>query len=241
MSAVAEVFVSLQGEGPLVGYRQIFVRFQGCNLSCRYCDSPARRLSGEPARVATAGGDWEVWPNPLSPGELARLIFRLADPAPQAVSLTGGEPLLDPDYLINLLPLLKVAGHRIYLETNGTKPQELQRVLPWVDVVATDLKLPSVAGTPVAWGLHQRFLGIARQRMAFAKMVVGEGWHPGDVERAARLAKEAEVPLIIQPVTRSDGTLELSGAELMWLEAQVRRLHPDVRVIPQTHLFLGLP
>lgn len=241
MSALAELFVSLQGEGPLVGYRQIFVRFQGCNLSCRYCDSPARLISGEPARVQTPEGDWEVWPNPLTPGELGRLILRLADPHPHSVSLTGGEPLLDPDYLINLLPLLKVAGHLIYLETNGTRPVELERVLPWVDIVAMDLKLPSVAGTPVLWRLHQRFLAVAKKRLTFAKMVVGAGVRSEDLEKAAALAREAEVPLIIQPVTDPNGRLELDGDALLSLEAVVRRIHPEVRVVPQTHHFLGLP
>ena len=36
---VKEMFVSTQGEGPFVGYRQLFVRFCGCNLACKYCDT----------------------------------------------------------------------------------------------------------------------------------------------------------------------------------------------------------
>ncbi|MCL5059022.1 MAG: 7-carboxy-7-deazaguanine synthase QueE, partial [Actinobacteria bacterium] len=38
-AAVREIFSSVQGEGPYVGTRQIFIRFDGCNLSCRYCDT----------------------------------------------------------------------------------------------------------------------------------------------------------------------------------------------------------
>jgi len=38
---VDEVFSSVQGEGPRIGERHIFVRFQGCNIRCRYCDTPA--------------------------------------------------------------------------------------------------------------------------------------------------------------------------------------------------------
>lgn len=40
---VSEVFSSIQGEGKLLGRRQIFVRFSGCNLNCNYCDTPLSR------------------------------------------------------------------------------------------------------------------------------------------------------------------------------------------------------
>ena len=37
---IAEIFRSLQGEGRLTGVESIFVRTAGCNLRCRYCDTP---------------------------------------------------------------------------------------------------------------------------------------------------------------------------------------------------------
>ena len=36
---IREIFKSIQGEGPHVGEQQVFVRFCGCNLKCRYCDT----------------------------------------------------------------------------------------------------------------------------------------------------------------------------------------------------------
>ncbi|HPX77174.1 MAG TPA: 7-carboxy-7-deazaguanine synthase QueE, partial [Methanobacterium sp.] len=37
---ISEIFSSIQGEGKLVGRRQVFIRFSGCNLTCNYCDTP---------------------------------------------------------------------------------------------------------------------------------------------------------------------------------------------------------
>ena len=39
MVRIKEIFESIQGEGPFIGYKQLFIRFCGCNLNCRYCDT----------------------------------------------------------------------------------------------------------------------------------------------------------------------------------------------------------
>ena len=39
MVRVKEIFTSIQGEGPYVGYKQLFIRLCGCNLNCSYCDT----------------------------------------------------------------------------------------------------------------------------------------------------------------------------------------------------------
>ena len=44
IAKIKEVFTSIQGEGPFVGYKQLFVRFCGCNLSCKYCDTDYRTV-----------------------------------------------------------------------------------------------------------------------------------------------------------------------------------------------------
>ena len=42
---LVEVFSSFQGEGLYVGQRQLFIRFAGCNLRCRFCDTEAAQES----------------------------------------------------------------------------------------------------------------------------------------------------------------------------------------------------
>ena len=41
---VKELFTSIQGEGPFIGYKQLFIRFCGCNLTCSYCDTDYRTV-----------------------------------------------------------------------------------------------------------------------------------------------------------------------------------------------------
>ena len=63
------------------------------------------------------------------------------------MSLTGGEPLLQVDFIKNLAPKIKERGLKVYLETNGTMPERLSEIIGHVDTVAMDVKLPSISGT----------------------------------------------------------------------------------------------
>ena len=44
---IKEIFTSIQGEGPFIGHKQLFVRFCGCNLSCKYCDTDYRTVDSK--------------------------------------------------------------------------------------------------------------------------------------------------------------------------------------------------
>src|SRR5438874_13402217 len=56
---LVEIFASVQGEGPWVGERQLFVRFLGCNLDCLYCDAPETKTKQSHCRIETEPGTWE--------------------------------------------------------------------------------------------------------------------------------------------------------------------------------------
>lgn len=235
-----EVFSSIQGEGPYVGCRHLFVRFAGCNLACRYCDTP-RDIPAN-CRVEVQPGSREVVriPNPLTPEEVAVLATGLGLPQHHAVSLTGGEPLLYPEYLRELVPLLRGARRGIYLETNGTLPDALAAVIDLVDVVAMDVKLPSVSGLSPLWEKHRDFAKIAQRKEVIVKAVVSRRTPVAEVLTAAEIAEMVGAPLVLQPITTGDRTLRPTAEELLRLQARALAVARDVRVIPQVHRFCGM-
>ncbi len=238
---VCEIFSSVQGEGPLVGCRQIFIRLYGCNLHCAYCDTV---LSEEPAhcRVEVSPGqrNFKLLQKPLQVREIASVAATFDLSLHHSVSLTGGEPLLRPSLLKALIPLLRGTRRGIYLETNGTLPDALAEVIDLVDMVAMDFKLPSVTGLPPSWKEHKSFLKVAVLKKTFIKMVVGNETPLDEIGEAAELIREtsSNIPLILQPVTFS-GTGGLTAEHALSLQKRALERLEDVRVIPQVHRTMG--
>jgi organic radical activating enzyme len=244
-SFIYEVFSGIQGEGPLVGERQIFIRFCTCNLRCRYCDA---RSAGRPVRQARlelspGSRQFELVPNPLSLEVLLAAVRRLDDPTGlhHSVSLTGGEPLLHASFLAGLLPALHKIGLKNYLETNGTLPAALARILDDVDIVASDVKLPSATGQRGRFQINRRFLRIAAKRGCIVKVVVASRSTEGELRRVGQMVRETnpEGIVILQPVTRARGASPPSPAQMLEFQRIVKEYVSAVRVIPQVHKLIG--
>ena len=100
---VAETFISINGEGPRAGELAVFVRFQGCNLACSYCDTGWANLPDCPCEE-------------MSPGEVADYV---KGSGVRNVTLTGGEPLLQQDMPELLERLAGIPSLQVEVETNG--------------------------------------------------------------------------------------------------------------------------
>jgi organic radical activating enzyme len=242
---VSEIFVSFQGEGLHAGRRQLFVRFGGCPLRCRYCDTPASLVPAAECRMLGPDGERRR-ANPLSLHELDAEVSALAAAAPplHALAVTGGEPLLQADVLLRWLETRRVRLP-VLLETAGILPERLRRVLPAVAIVSLDVKCPSNTGERARWDEHAACLeaALGGGREVYVKMPVDDGTAAEEVERGARLvaAIAPGVPLFLTPLTEPDGPRLTAGSPaLERFHALASRHHPDVRVLPQLHKVLGI-
>src|SRR3989338_2568550 len=93
---ILEIFRSIQGEGKYAGVSQVFIRFFECNMHCAWCDTPQ-----------SIGAGPREFPRYPAQG-LLEAIKPLARNA-QALSITGGEPLIQADFLKEFLPLARKA------------------------------------------------------------------------------------------------------------------------------------
>ena len=225
---IMEVFRSVQGEGKYAGVDQVFVRFFECNMRCVWCDTP--NSIGDTVRRFDAVTLDELW----------RKICDLWEGC-HSVSLTGGEPLLQAEFIRALLPRLKKTGAVSYLETNGILPGALESVIEGMDIIAMDIKLPSSTGCRPYWEEHEAFLKVARCKDVFVKSVITSGTSDEDVLRSAGLIAGIDpgIPYILQPnyFERDNGAVKKCVA---FQKACSPRLN-NVRILPQIHKFMKLP
>ncbi|MGB7417201.1 MAG: 7-carboxy-7-deazaguanine synthase QueE [Thermosynechococcaceae cyanobacterium] len=246
-TSLVEIFSAIQGEGLNVGTRQIFVRFGGCDLRCRFCDSVHTWHPNESCRIEKTPGlrDFESHPNPVSVEQILKWVQRQDQPKlHDSISLTGGEPLLHSDFLRGLLPKLRSQTHLpIYLETGGHLPQALQTLLPHLDLIGMDLKLPSVSGEN-HWEAHREFLNHAVEANVeiFCKVILAEHTAPDDLEKVIETvtAINPMIPIYLQPVTPlSDHSMRSpTPAQVLQWQAELKQKLSTVRVVPQTHKML---
>jgi organic radical activating enzyme len=249
-TTLVEVFSSLQGEGVLVGHRQVFVRVYGCNLRCAYCDSPETlKESGTPptCRVEERPGSWTFRrvSNPVSAADLTEIVRGYLIEPHHSLSVTGGEPLLHAAFLERWLPEVRALGLKVFLETNGLLPDHLRRVLPLLDFVSMDFKAPTATGRDAAqtWARHREFLEVARGTQVYGKLVVTPATTDEELDQVVTTisAVDRAIPLILQPVTPFGYEPKpVEPARMIALHARAARRLTEVRVIPQTHKLLHL-
>ena len=233
---VKEIFSSVQGEGPFIGAKQIFIRFCMCNLNCSYCDTDY-----SPENVY-----YKFYPNDLADYLNKNYDLSLI----HSISLTGGEPLIWAEFLKKFMPLLRV---KYYLETNAVISEGIEKIIQYTDIIAADIKLPGCSGHDL-FKIHDKFFETVRNLGAdltakktfnrankniFAKIVFDENITDEEIQKSTGLAKKYDFELIIQP-KMIDNKLSVSSKSMINIFEKFVKLYKYTRLIPQVHKFINI-
>jgi 7-carboxy-7-deazaguanine synthase len=216
---IAELFYSLQGEGSLVGVPSVFIRTSGCNLRCRWCDTPYTSWNPE-------GTNWSL-------DEILAEVKK--HPAKHAV-VTGGEPMIAPE-IVPLTERLRQSGLHITVETAGTVFHGVA-----CDLMSISPKLSN--STPVhdaRWtGQHDR---LRRNLEALSQLISSYDYQlkfvvesPRDLEEIVPLVAELRAErsrVILMPEGTDASTLR---ERAVWLAELSKR--EGFRLSPRLHIDL---
>lgn len=140
MFSVNEIFESIEGEGVRTGYLTVFIRLNGCNLNCGYCDTKYAQKPQKPNM------------------SLAEIVEKVKSYNIPRVTITGGEPLLHEN-IKYLVENLAFGGYQVNIETNGSVLLEDFTKLPNV-FVTMDWKCPSSGMNSEMLACNLRSLGV---------------------------------------------------------------------------------
>ncbi|KJR98533.1 MAG: 7-carboxy-7-deazaguanine synthase [Desulfobulbaceae bacterium BRH_c16a] len=219
---------TIQGEGALIGRPTVFVRTGGCDFRCTWCDT----LHAVESRFQS---EWTA----MTAQEILAEVKSLAGPKPLTISLSGGNPALQP--LGQLIALGKSSGYTFALETQGSIAKEW---FAGLDFLIISPKPPS-SGMKADKQKLQECLAAAGKASSFLKFVVEDETDYLFARQAA--AWFPRLPVSLQPCNpppaegteRDPADIEKNCDRLRWLVGRViADAWYEVRVLPQLHVLL---
>ncbi|PCJ99046.1 MAG: 7-carboxy-7-deazaguanine synthase QueE [Zetaproteobacteria bacterium] len=228
---ISEIFgPTIQGEGALIGQPTVFVRTGGCDYRCSWCDT----LHAVDTQYRH---NWK----PMSAADIFAQIEALSGGVPLMVSLSGGNPAIQP--LAPLIALGHEKGYRFALETQGSITKDWFADL---DVLTLSPKPPS-SEMETDWAAFDKCLHNAQGKPEIAiKIVI---MNDADYAYAREAAKKyPDYPIYLQPANHTppsgdddDATIDIDGImdRMLWLVDKVTQDQwYDARVLPQLHVLL---
>ena len=214
---IAELFYSLQGEGSLVGVPSVFIRTSGCNLRCRWCDTP-----------------YTSWTPEGTDLDLDQIVDQVRAHPARHVVITGGEPMIQPE-LIALTKMLRALELHITIETAGTVAQPVE-----CDLMSISPKLANSAPAGSFAAQHNRLriqpavlIELMARYQYQLKFVVE---NPSDLDEIRALVETLYAPrdrVILMPEGTAPGPLD---ERARWLAEICKQ--EDFRFSPRLHIDL---
>lgn len=224
---ISEVFFSYQGEGIYAGIPQIFVRFSGCNLRCDYCDTKKNLQVKSNLKYYNYKELYERILDVFNKNKDRFFNFK------PSISFTGGEPLIYTDFIVGFLRKYNKDKFLIYVETNGTFPEQIKKIYKYCNVVAMDIKFKSACKKDY-FNEHKNFIEICKNKV-FIKTVITEKTSKQEFSKAVKLVSDIsnKIKFVIQPASNNKITNE---KVFEFYNIAFTNLK-DVRILPQLHKF----
>jgi organic radical activating enzyme len=232
---VSEIFTSIEGEGIFVGKKTLFIRFSGCHLKCRWCDTKY-------ALPLDSGTDYQI-------DEIKDLIIKELQPFTYKVNFTGGEPLLQTEAVIELAHFVKKQTNvKTYLESSCFDSELFSKVLPYIDICKIEFKTDDSKVVEdeeydnlILNEIKCLELAVESNKATYIKIVVTNSTNLESFKNLVYNISEKIKPsdilgLIIQP---SFGIDQPTVNKLLDTYDIVQPMFPEVRIIPQLHKEIG--
>lgn len=230
---VSEIFPSIQGEGIYIGIPQVFIRFSGCNLRCNFCDTVFAQQVSSVCKIYPLFKRPFTIKNPTSSNQLREIIEDYRNYKYNSISLTGGEPLLQVDFLDDFLHNI---SSKVYLETNGIKYKALKKIINKIDTIAMDIKLPSQVQGKSYFLHHKKFLNLATKKNVFVKIILTNNIDIQEFKVAIKTIYSVSpyIPLVLQLPYKEKMNFEIISKYINIAKEKLQ----DVRFIPQMHKYV---
>ncbi|MDW3654335.1 MAG: 7-carboxy-7-deazaguanine synthase QueE [Nitrososphaeraceae archaeon] len=232
---VSEIFTSIEGEGIFVGKKTLFIRFSGCHLKCRWCDTKY-------ALPLDSGTDYQI-------DEIKDLIIKELQPFTYKVNFTGGEPLLQTEAVIELADFVKKQTNvETYLESSCFDSELFSKVLPYIDICKIEFKTDDSKVVEdeeydnlILNEIKCLELAVESNKATYIKIVVTNSTNLESfknlVYNISKKIKPSDIlGFIIQP---SFGIDQPTVNKLLDTYDIVQPMFPEVRIIPQLHKEIG--
>ena len=115
----------------------------------------------------------------------------------------------------------------------------MSEIIDYVSYISADIKLPSATAQEAKWIEHDKFFEIASQKNFFAKVVFNSSINDIEILNITKLCKKYDIELILQPMML-ENKLSVTPEFINGILDKCLKFYPKVRVIPQTHKFIGV-